>query len=184
MHARRRTGEMSVDAQDTSGLSRRDVLKRSAVVGGLVWIAPTILAGPASATLVTCPADRRYAIKHGSPNQGCEVPGTNPGGSGNCAARAGVTEFQNGCCLEPTLVRFVESASGTTHTYTLAAGVRFSQGFAKCGNECHGNYPYNEFVTVEQDPVTGITTVVITCPNLSHSEIVVCLDGSNLPVCH
>jgi len=175
---------MSVDAQDTAGLSRRDVLKRSAVVGGLVWIAPTILAGPASATVVTCPANRRYAIKHGSPNQGCEVPGTNAGGSGNCAAQAGFTEFQNGCCLEPTLVRFVASANGTTHTYTLAPGVGFSQGFVKCANDCHRHVdPHNEFVIEDQDPVTGITTVIMTCSNLSHSELIVCLDGSNLPVC-
>ncbi len=173
-----------MDAQDTTGLSRRDVLKRSAVVGGLVWIAPTILAGPAGASVVTCPANRRYAIKHGSPNRGCEVPGRNAGGTGNCAADGGVTEFQNGCCLEPTLVSFVESANGTIHTYTLAPGVGFSRGFAKCASVCYEHVdPHNEFVSEERDESTGITTVIMTCSNLSHSEIIVCLDGSNLPVC-
>jgi len=39
-----------MEAEDTaSGLSRRDLIKRSAVAGGLVWATPMVLARPASA---------------------------------------------------------------------------------------------------------------------------------------
>lgn len=177
---------MHDDQDETAGLSRRDLLKRSVVVGGLAWVAPTVLAAPAGATVVNCPAAQRYAIKHNNVSTGagpCEVPGKNPS-TGNCAASDGTTEFQSGCCLEPGLVQFASSAGGTVHTYTLAPGVGFSRAYAKCGNVCHPHVdPHNEFVTEEQDPATGITTVVMSCANLSHSELVVCLSGSNLPVC-
>lgn len=105
----------------SAGLSRRDVLKRSAVVGGLVWVAPTVLASPAGAT-PPCPPAQRYAIKHDG-GRTCETPGTEPS-EGNCAASAGFTLFNDGCCLEPGPVTFTESSGGATHTYVLAAGRR------------------------------------------------------------
>lgn len=167
---------------ETAGLSRRDMLKRSVVVGGLAWVAPTVLSSPVGASAVSCPAGQRYAIKHNNGPHGaasCEVPGTNPS-PGNCTASSGITQFQSGCCLEPGLISFASSGAGQTHTYTLAAGVGFYAGFAKCGADCHSGSPY---VTVSVHAGTGVTTVVMSCPSLSHSELVVCLSGSNLPVC-
>lgn len=44
---------MVTDNHSTSGLSRRELLTRSAVAGGIIWAAPTVLATAAGAT--TCP---------------------------------------------------------------------------------------------------------------------------------
>ena len=168
---------------ESAGLSRRDLLKRSAVVGGLVWMAPTVLASPAGATVVTCVPAQRFGIRHNAPGGACVALGTTAT-AGNCAALAGITAFQKGCCLEPGLITFVESNSGHTHTYTLAAGVGVMQAFGYCGTTCYQHEePHNAVVSEEQDPVTGISTVIVTCATLTHSELIVCLSGSNLPVC-
>ncbi|HEX2699149.1 MAG TPA: twin-arginine translocation signal domain-containing protein [Acidimicrobiales bacterium] len=169
----------------TEGLSRRDVLKRSAVVGGLVWVAPTVLSSSAGATsnLANCAPSSRFALKHGAPNEACETPGTNPT-TGNCSASAGFTSFRDGCCLESHgLITFSESGNHQTHTYVLASGVELAGAFAKCATDCIGYSPSSSVITVTTDPSTGKTTVTITCSNLSHSEIVVCFSGSNAPNC-
>jgi hypothetical protein len=171
---------------ESAGLSRRDVLKRSAVVGGLVWVAPTVLtsAAGASTTLATCPPSARFALKHGAPNQGCETAGKNPT-TGNCSASGGFTEFRDGCCLEAAgLIKFSQSGNQQTHTYVLESGVALAGAFGKCGNTCfaHEN-PHNAVVSDVKDAVTGKTTVTITCSSLSHSEIVVCFTGTQAPNC-
>lgn len=176
------SGEGYVDEQiESAGLSRRDVLKRSAIVGGLVWVAPTVLSSPAGATSMGCPPANRYAIKH-NVGQACTAPGANPS-TGNCAASAGFDASQNGCCLEPSLVQFTESNGGATHTYVLAAGVALVQAFGKCAKPCYQYGDPEGVVIKDTDPATGKTTVTISCSSLSHSEIIVCLSGSNLPVC-
>ncbi|HEV2068514.1 MAG TPA: twin-arginine translocation signal domain-containing protein [Acidimicrobiales bacterium] len=43
-----------VEAQGPGGLSRRDLITRTAVAGGLMWAAPVLLASPASATHDAC----------------------------------------------------------------------------------------------------------------------------------
>lgn len=173
------------DNAASGGLSRRDVLKRSAVVGGLVWVAPTVLtsAAGASTTLATCPASSRFALKHGAPNQGCETAGTNVA-PGNCAASGGFTEFRDACCLEAAgLITFTQT-NPQTHTYVLASGLALAGAFGKCGNTCFGHEnPHNAVVSDVKDAITGETTVTITCSSLSHSEIVVCFTGTQAPNC-
>lgn len=43
-----------VEAQGPGGLSRRDLITRTAVAGGLIWAAPVLLASPASAAHDPC----------------------------------------------------------------------------------------------------------------------------------
>ena len=170
---------------EPGGLSRRDVLKRSAVVGGLVWVAPTVLTSSAGAstTLATCPASSRFVLKHEAPNRGCETSGRNPS-PGNCAASAGFTEFRDACCLEAAgLITFTQT-NPQTHTYVLASGVALAGAFGKCANSCFAHQvPHNAVVSDVKNAGTGETTVTITCSNLSHSEIVVCFTGTQAPNC-
>lgn len=186
---------MGVDEHfEATGLSRRDLLKRSAVVGGLVWIAPTVLASPASATVVTCTPERRFAIKHLKDGT-CLTPGTNVAVAGNCAAKGGFTAFHAGCCLENPggVITFTSSNGGNTHTYHLPVGVGFAAAFVYCGGKGEGDQgtaqgcwphqePHNEHVTEDANP-DGSTTVVMTCTTLVHSELIVCMSGSNVPGC-
>ncbi len=165
-----------------AGQTRREILKRSVVVGGLVWVAPTVLASPAGATTVPCDPAHRYAVKHEVGKAGCSTPGTKAS-TGSCAPSAGITVFEKGCCVENGLVTFTESQGGTTHTYVLAAGVGFVQGFGKCAGVCFRHGQPEAVVTKEDDLATGKTTITISCPKLSHSELIVCLNGSNLPAC-
>ena len=63
-------------------ISRRDLIKKSAVAGGVVWAAPTLLAQPASAShgshcAVRCQSYCRVKLEPGSggnynPSQNCE----------------------------------------------------------------------------------------------------------------
>lgn len=43
-----------VETQGPGGLSRRELITRTAVAGGLVWAAPVLMASPASAQFDTC----------------------------------------------------------------------------------------------------------------------------------
>ncbi|MCO8127428.1 twin-arginine translocation signal domain-containing protein [Acidimicrobiia bacterium EGI L10123] len=78
----------------TSGVSRRDLLKKSAVAGGIVWAAPLILSDTAGATYIGSPADcvSYYWCKGTTNDTGGEITGVGgepshcytpaPGGSG------------------------------------------------------------------------------------------------------
>jgi hypothetical protein len=69
---------MDTMEQSAGGISRRDMIKASVIAGGLVWSAPVLLAGRASAAPATCcPSifETAFAIKF--------TPGNN---QGNCGA--------------------------------------------------------------------------------------------------
>jgi hypothetical protein len=153
------------------GLSRRDLIKRSAVVGGVAWAAPTILSSlssPAAAGVNGCCSGPNAFLLKSSDQCGCEIGG----GVGDClTGNANCCLFNNGVTL---------SCTETTHTWTLAAGIQFCQGAAKVGEAC----AQGDCLTGAPNVVVtqnGTTTVTITgtadpgC-GLSHSEIVVCAD--------
>lgn len=164
-----------------AGISRRDLIKKSVVVGGLVWVAPTVVASPAGAggnqPCGHCPAGTVFGIKHDVGTPGCTTPGANPNGGGNCSAIAGVTTFRPGCCLETAgLVTFTIVSAGV-HRYHLAPGVTMCSASAKCAGTCFTTAPQ---VVVVDNP-DGSTDVTVSCSNLSHSELIVCVRGTSIP---
>lgn len=176
----RRVGEHS----ESTGLSRRDVLKGSAVVGGLIWIAPTVLASPAGAGGVTCPPGSLYAVKHVAGQAACGTPGDDP--STDCAAAGGYTAFKNGCCLVTGgLITFEVTTEGSEklHVYTLAAGVGFVEGFVRCGSICKSHDHTAHGCVVDELNDDGTTTVTFSCTDLVYSELFVCVSGTTVPNC-
>jgi hypothetical protein len=158
------------------GLSRRDLIKRSAVVGGVAWAAPTILSSlssPAAAGVNgCCSGPNVFRLKSGD---GCATTPT-------CSTGVGVndclTTFGANCCLFSNGVTL--SCTATTHTWTLAAGIQFCEGAAKVGEACAlGSCLTGPANVSHTHNANGTTTVTITgsagagC-GLSHSEIVVC----------
>src|SRR5688500_17293650 len=85
-----------------TSVTRRDLLKRSAIAGALIWAAPVIVAQPAGATheCGSCTGcNRLYGIKYepGRPPSAAdaEVAVT----TGHCLSSHGCTTFLNGTCL-------------------------------------------------------------------------------------
>jgi hypothetical protein len=178
-----------MDAEQTTpaGVSRRDLMKKAAVAGGLVWVAPTVLASPAFAGASGCPSctdganGQLFGIKFQQGSNTCEGPGTNPGGDGNCGAQAGITNFRNGCCLI-TAGLITKSDSSGGMNFVIAAGLQFCNAFAKCGNTCFTNDAQKITVT---PGANGATNVRIDCDGdqqgLSHIELFVCVNGTTIP---
>jgi hypothetical protein len=161
------------EAEGKRGLSRRDLIKRSAVVGGVAWAAPTVLSSlssPAAAhTATCCTGPNVFRLKSGA---GCTSCDTGVGAN-DC-----LTTFGANCCLFNNGVTL--ACTTTTHTWTLAAGIQFCQGAAKVGQNCAlGSCLTGPANVSHTHNANGTTTVTITgsagsgC-GLSHSEIVVC----------
>lgn len=159
------------DETSERGLSRRDLIKRSAVVGGVVWAAPTLLSGlssPAAAqTSGCCSGPNVFRMK--SENSSCVAGG---GGAANCLT--GGTSSNCLCNNGVTL-----SVGANTHTWTLSPGIQFCAGAAKVGEACEDGSCLTDPPFVTTATVDGTTVVTITgsadegC-GLSHSEIIVC----------
>jgi hypothetical protein len=154
------------ESEGKRGLSRRDLIKRSAVVGGVAWAAPTILSSlssPAAAhTATCCSGPNVFRLKSGD---NCA---TTPTCSTGVGAQDCLTTVGANCCLFNNGVTL--SCADTTHTWTLAAGIQFCAGAAKAALRCETGPPQVTHV----HNANGTTTVTITDPQLSHSEIVVC----------
>lgn len=219
------------DELGDGGIGRRELLKRGAVAGGLVWASPMVFSATAGAQSATvgdcpdCPTDRFYGLKfNNGPDDesgntcpglpGEPVPGEDEctedpvtggtgcfeslpsggGGSGNCLQSS--TEVPPGC-LEPYF-DFIGSCDGKTHTWVLQPSLQLCQAAAKVGvgspnytgdNQgclvCPTSDPEDITVTCDGAPIDvsitgGVTTVTITDPALSHSEILFCYKGSPL----
>ncbi len=166
-------GEMETDEKN---LSRRDLIKKSVIAGGVAWVAPTVLASPAyAANGCNCADNTFFGLKFNNDANSCQGPGTNPS-KGNCGASAGLSNFRNGCCLVAAGLITFSNAGNTKHTYVLKQGVRFCNAFGKFGEDC----TQVTGVTVTNNP-DGTTTVVVQGSNLSHSELYVCVDGTTIP---
>jgi hypothetical protein len=115
-----------------SGLSRRDALKRGAIIGGAAWTAPMLqtISAPAFAQaspISTCTDLFVVQIEQGA--HVCAGPGF---GGRDCLGEnsVGTGGAANGC---GKLASIVENADGTW-TVTLAQGCEFTAGFSKCGS--------------------------------------------------
>lgn len=114
--------------QGQSGLSRREVLKRGAALGGsLIWAAPTVQAigmSPAFAQDASPRCNVYYAVKiDPTAEGGCEDIYAQRGGPGKCldvvgtASGAGFTVSPGGCGRIAGM-----NTAGDDWTVTLAAG--------------------------------------------------------------
>lgn len=94
--------------QTAAGVSRRELIKKSVVAGGLVWAAPAVLAGPAAADHSCAHCEFLFGIKWERPGSCGTLPSCLPadtgGGAGNCLSgpAGGHTGFVDGCCLTTT----------------------------------------------------------------------------------
>ena len=114
------------------GVSRRDILKRAAIAGGLAWAAPAIQS-------ITTPA---FAQVTPGCMAGCFWVKTQPDGGGcedangtvfcpNCLADEGLTQDPGGCpCVAGRIV-----AGECDSTLTLPPGCTFHGGFSKCAGD-------------------------------------------------
>jgi hypothetical protein len=166
--------DLIIAPADGDGLSRRQLVRRTAVVGGAVWATPLILSSQAFAAsfgqCTNCPTGRLFSLRHEAP---CTCTDTNPDNACLPASPAGIA---NGCCLIPSRVQVSCQSQGselTSVTYTLGPGVQFCAGGGKGGPSCDD--PGTVTVTPNQN---GTTTVVISKSGLSHTDIVVCVAGS------
>lgn len=165
------------DVNESKGLSRRSLLKKSVVAGGLVWAAPTILSQPAwAAGCCTCTGGTIYSIKLDG-NTTCVTPGTNPS-PGNCLASAGCYAA-SGVGLCGNLIKPISFGSQCTEV-DLASGVAVCTAYVKCANDCI----YTAGQNLGPSPSNpGYTRYRFCCPtaNLSHFELAVCVGGTVSP---
>jgi len=105
------------------GLSRRELIKRSAVAGAVAWTAPVIfesLASPAGAlTLPPCPLGKAYAVMYsppGSVDLVDRLPGTN-----------GMGTVQHGSCTNLSPDPYCYPPSGYVRTYAGSISLQVTQ---------------------------------------------------------
>ena len=140
--------------KDGAGVSRRELLKKSALAGGAVWVAPVILASSAGATGSSCPkgsCPTYHRVKFDN-NEQPVANATNTGvecgafvdlsGGGQCPlpAPAG-TIVATTCAQFNSHVLVVDDiAPGNSITITLKPGYQFVAGFSKKGGPVGGQH--------------------------------------------
>lgn len=182
-------GEQLGDGQ----IGRRDLLKKGAVAGGLVWASPMIFSATAGAQVgacVDCPSDRLFGLKFNNPGSLESLP-SNGGGPGNCLDASAAAPP---ACFEGffTAPKKNVSDSNSRHTWVLQPSLELCQVAAKVGQgqatppfDATGCYACSTSTNCDSDIITistenGVTTVVVTDSALSHSEILFCYKGSPL----
>jgi hypothetical protein len=124
---------------ETAGTTRREVLKKGAVAGAIVWAAPIVSSSPAFASTGQCsgskPCTDYYFIN--------STGGTNCGGSdGSCPTpvvnncEGDPVTFQSGCTLPPATRPTIVNTGGTG-TITFDPGVIPIFFVAKLGANCY-----------------------------------------------
>jgi hypothetical protein len=172
--------DLMIAPADGDGISRRELVRKTAVVTGTVWATPLILSsqafGASFGACPNCPTGRLFALRVEDP--GCVCSDTNDNNDCLSASPAGIAQ---GCpCLIPSHVTFTCNRTNgqlTEVVFTLAQGVQFCDGGGSGANNCEG-----DVVTVTPNP-DGTTTVTVFKSNLSHADIVVCVAGSPPPPC-
>jgi hypothetical protein len=159
-------------------VSRRDLIKKSAIVGGVIWATPMVMAGPAGAAgalgCPNCPDGMLYGLKNDTSN-GTNI--TTVGGGATCVVvpAGGVKDAE--CLYNAGLITI--SASGSTTTFVLSPGIEYCQAAAKGAQNAPGGPCAQSNAAVQEDtPSAGFTTIVVTHPTLSHTELIVCVTGS------
>jgi hypothetical protein len=123
------------DAGNPEGLSRRELIKRSAVAGGIVWAAPTLLSGRAAAQVPCCGEGTPVTIKV------AEQGGVNCGVA--CISSRGFNNFDCppdlvNCLgdLELVVGDFTSGGADTAHII-LAPGVELITAAVKASQRCY-----------------------------------------------
>lgn len=170
-----------IDTPDQSGLSRRDVIRRGAIVGGaLVWTTPVVqsLAGPAFAQAepsrrVDEDCDEIFQFKLEGPfttfSSGqapdCAPTGYDPNG----------TNFVSG----PNIAGVIPNhgtisvvVTGQTATITIPADCTLLDGQAKAGALNGGTLECEDAAPVPGDP--GVYTVTLPTSDISFVAGVIC----------
>lgn len=159
-----------------SGMNRRDLLKKGAVAGGVVWVAPTVFAEAASAATtygecVGCPDGKLYGVKNDSSSGEdlvCLPDEQNPA---TCITLPANVEC--GTCFDGAGLN-VTAANGCT-TYTLGPSLEFCAAASKGSNAVGCT---ETTVTATKDSETGVTTVEVCQDTQSHTELIFCYRGS------
>jgi hypothetical protein len=178
------------------GVSRRDLIKKAAVAGGAVWIAPTVLASTASANqgcpVGSCPVYHRVKLDSEGPHANTagdgvycgNVPDTTKphfvdlaGSEPQCdlpdvpdgATLVSTTcEQFNAHLLSVTDVPAGDEGEDFVTTLTLVDGFQWVAGFAKKGNSCDPDTTQSSEGTISNN----CRTIVIL--EHSHIELLYC----------
>jgi hypothetical protein len=156
-----------LDIRSEAGMSRRDLLQRGAVVGGLVWVAPAIQSVTNPAFAQATPLERCFAIKW-SREDGCE----DANGTIFCITPPADQEL-GGCDQGVTFT------DDTIWTATLPPGCELVRGCSKCA----ANPVLCNCVTTQTPNADGSTTVTFSpCAgasglrDVSHIELIFCCE--------
>jgi hypothetical protein len=177
------------DDRRTGEVSRRDLLKKSAVAGGVIWATPMVLSSTAGAQAVTCPqgsCPTYHRIKIDSGEQPvADAGGTGVKcnyfidlhGGGQCAlpVPTGGSLVTTTCAQFNAAVKTVEDNPagfpGNSVKIVLEDGFQFVAGFSKKGaqvgdQQCPGAQGSSAIITV------NCTTAVFR--ENSHIELLYC----------
>lgn len=143
------------------GSSRRDLLKKAALVGAVAWTLPAVISSPAFAASKKCggsrPCTTFYFVKVNG--DGTIAPGV---GDGSCGLRT-ILKCDSSTATLLDGGAFVTSTSSTSSTLsvTLAPGVVPLLITTKYGPNCH-DYTYNEGTNTfsAPNPATACTASV------------------------
>lgn len=125
----------ATDGQDSGGFSRREVISKSVVAGGLIWASPVVLSGRAGAAVTCCDVGTPVTIKV------AEQTGVNCGVA--CISQRGSTNYD--CpsdlveCFDDLdlVVGDFTSGGADTARIVLAAGLSVITAAAKAGSNCY-----------------------------------------------
>lgn len=164
------------DLENNGTMDRRDLLKKGAVAGGLVWAAPVVFTSTASAAgtgaCPDCLDGNLYGIKNDSATTK-NFTGI-PGGPNPATCVTAPVGIRDGTCWDGKGVTW--SRDGNCHIYTLGPALSYCEAMAKGDNS--GGDACAESTTVVT--TVGSNTVVRVChPTLSHSEIIFCAKGTD-----
>lgn len=121
-------GTEGVEEHGPGGLSRRDLITRTAVAGGLLWAAPVLMASPASAQeCPPCPTGEQFRLRIASAvNVNCQTQGQ------PCLEGLRCGE----CLVEAGLITVNSYNTQTGATITLSGSLAVASAAAKFGQEC------------------------------------------------
>lgn len=170
---------------DGAGVSRRDALRKGAVVGGAVlWATPVVQGigiSPASAQQASPPpgpalkaisfivfrfrcGTQNYAVKIDAPGIADEVcgaiPADNPGQDCGLEAQSGDVNGGAACGLFTLQPALDAEGEVTMVTIVLGAGCTFLAGFSKCGSAGSTTTPFVPATSPAAD-----RGVFLGCPN-------------------
>lgn len=170
-------GVQVADLENDSTLGRRDLLKKGAVAGGMVWAAPVVFASSASAAgtgaCLDCLDGNLYGIKNDSATTKnfTSIPA---GGNGATCVEA-PAGLKSGTCWDGKGVSWA-LGEDNCHIYTLSPALSFCEAAAK-GDNASGDPCAESSVSTS---TSGSNTIVTVChPTLSHSEIIFCAKGTD-----